>query len=321
MSAYNRLYRAVYIDNGKLPTYLPYAEKGKINLYYRVDTSSNKITQFGTNTTTMSRAVVRWFAGKDSADYVHDLNVVFLSATKTKKRMKSAFALLLKDNPQVLNKFITDDKYDFEEVEKIVHLYNTGEAYDGTYHGTEHYSGRSYLVTPKNDTVFCSIKNDYFTGKYMFKPTKSNDFTVIDSANAREFFSARDTAHFTLINVPGMPGKTFLKQLEKGKVNLYQKTDVSTTLTVKSLPSFLYISKGDAPLTPIMSGMYFPRHFDVRKYVQLKVFFNAIADNPGLSVACKNAFNVPEADKAEVMRSTIKSYNMVSLSNNETGKQ
>jgi len=86
-----------------------------------------------------------------------------------KKQLKNKFALLLKDNPQVLNKFTTDDDFDYGYIVKMVHLYNTGERYDRTSNRTISNSGRSYIVTSKNDTVYCSIKNDYFTGKYMFK--------------------------------------------------------------------------------------------------------------------------------------------------------
>jgi len=301
-----RLYRAVYIEGDKLPTYLIRVEKGTINLYYY-----SYYTQYGT--------VVKWFAGKDWADHVDDFNVVFLSETKTKKQLKNKFALLLKDNPQVLNKFTTDDDFDYGYIVKMVHLYNTGERYDRTSNGTISNSGRSYIVTPKNDTVYCSIKNDYFTGKYMFKLSKENTYTTIDSTNTGEFFYSRDTSHFVLVNEPGLPVKTFVKQLEKGRVNFYQKTLLSNDLVLKELQSNLYISKGNSPLTLIGSRPNSARKFEI-KYAQLKIFFDAIADNADLLLSFKKAIGNSATGKEDVIRYFIQNYNFLNTANSAPGQ-
>ena len=311
ISSLAELHHAVYIEADKLPTYLTCAEKGRINLYYYLQTVS-----VGKSTMT----VVKWFAGKDWADHADDFNVALLSETKTKKQRKSAFTLLLKDNPRVLNKFITDDDFSFEYIVKIVRLYNTGERYDETYNAARPFSVRNYIITQKNDTVFCRIKNDYFTGKYMFKPSGEENFITIDSAHAREFFYARDTSHFALVNEPGLPGKTFLKQLEKGRVNMYQKTLISDDLVLKELQSSLYISKGDGPLILISSRANSARKFEI-KYAQLKIFFDDIADNAGLLSSCKKALDRSEMNKDEVIRYFIQSYNDLYLANNKPRQQ
>jgi len=310
-----QLYRTVYINDDKIPEFLRVLENGTISLYQEIDKYYSSLYGPGPST------IENWLVGKNTDHVIYFKKSSFNFKGAGRGKRKAEFAALLADNKKVYDKFLADDDFSFNEIQNIVHLYNTGEPYDGTYNGIGHIFGRNYIITPKNDTVFCGIKNDYFSGNYIFKRSYADRYVTIDSTNAKEFFLARDTSHFVLTNEPGNSGKIFLKRLEKGRINLYQKIVMTNKPPVDGLQSFLYISKGDAPLTPIMSGMYFPRHFDVRKYVQLKVFFNAIADNPGLSVACENAFNVPEADKAEVMRSYIKSYNMVSLSNNETGKQ
>ncbi len=299
------LHRAVYIEGNKSPTYLTCAEKGRISLYYYLQ------TVYYNNTTS---TVVKWFAEKDWVDHVNDFNVVLLSETKTKKQRKSAFELLLKDNPQVLNKFITDDDFSFEYIAKIVHLYNTGERYDVTFNLARPISGRNYIITQKNDTVFCRIKNDYFTGKYMFKPAGEDNYIAIDSAYAREFFYARDTSHFALVKEPALPGKTFLKQLEKGRVNFYKKTQLSKDLVIKELQSSLYISKGDGPLVLISTRANSARKFEI-KYAQLKIFFDDIADNAGLLLSCKKALDTSEINKDEVIRYFIQNYNDLYLAN------
>jgi len=320
------LYRAVHINNSKSKGYLAYAEKGRINLYYRVVTNTATYNAFsnysnnGFHTTSGYGNSVEWFAGKDSDDYVRDFYPVFLSANKTKKQMKDEFALWLKDNPRVLDKFINDDKFSFDDIQKIVHLYNTGEVYDGEYNGTQRISGRNYIVTPKNDTVYCRIRNDYFTGKYMFQPSKNDDFTAIDTLNTREFFYARDTSHFAPVHAPGLPGRVFLKQVEKGRVNLYQQKIVSDDRDKKEIKSLWYINKANGPLLLIASRANRLRKFELQ-YRHINDFFNAIGDNPGLLVSSKKAFNKPDVNTEELIRYYIKSYNLTYLSNSETGKQ
>jgi hypothetical protein len=331
-----RLCGAVYINDKKSTIYyLAYAEKGTINLYYYYTDGSRypgwptyvsphvyNGTHYGRGAFGLGvtgRAQIIWYVGKGSDNHVQDLNGPVSFSTKSRKEKKEDFALLLKDNPEVYNKFLTPEYYNLDHIQEIVHLYNTGERYDGTSDGAPLIPDRSYIITQKNDTVFCRIRNDYFTGKYMFKLAKQDNFNVIDSANAREFFYARDTSHFALVNEPGVPNKVFLKQLEKGKVNFYQKTQLSNDLVKKELQSSLYISKGDGLLILISTRANSARKFEI-KSAQLNVFFNTIADNKDLLSSCKKALDASDMTKDEVIRFFIQNYNSLYLADSNTGR-
>jgi hypothetical protein len=115
------LYHAVYIDSNKKPTFLPVLEKGKISLYYQVfETYSSR---YGTTST------VSWFAGKNS-DHVETIKTTGLNLSgKSRAERRLDFSKLLMDNKAVYDKFIADDKFGFDDVRNIVHLYNTGKPF------------------------------------------------------------------------------------------------------------------------------------------------------------------------------------------------
>ena len=317
-----RLYRAVYIDDKKSQIYLAYAEKGAICLYYEVtdgslihirirgETQYNNVNNilFGGN------VKIIWYIGKGPDNHVNSFKGLIVTGTDRKNEV----APLLKDNPRVYDKFVNENDFSYEKIDKIVHLYNTGERYDGTSDGAPLVANRSYIITQKNDTVFCRIRNDYFTGKYMFKPSGEDNYLTIDSANAREFFYARYTSYFALVDEPGVSNKVFLKQLEKGKVNFYQKTQLSNDLVKKELQSSLYISKGDGPLILISTRANSARKFEI-KSARLKVFFDAIADNAGLLSSCKKALDASDMTKDEVIRFFIQNYNSLYLADSKPG--
>jgi len=315
----NELYRAVYINNYKVPNRLQVIENGKISLYQILETSDSFHAATPTfNSYSTTHTATTWYVGKGS-DHVKILKFNGLTFENTRAERKADFAKLLVDNKNVYDKFDAEDDFSFSGIQKIVHLYNTGEAYDGIYHGTEHYAGRNYIVTPKNDTIYCSIRNDYFTRKYMFKTGINDNFIAIDTLNTSEFFRARDTSHFVPVHVPGLPDKAFLKQVEKGSINLYQQAVISNDRDRKEIKSLWYINKGNGPLLLIASRAGRARRFELL-YRHINDFFKAIGDNPGLLASSKKAFNAPDINTEELIRYYIKSYNSTYLTNNETGK-
>lgn len=111
------LYRAVYIDNDKRPSFLLAIEKGKISLYQIMNTVSSP---YGSTTTTT------WYIGKGS-DYVKEFKFNGIGLKNSRAERKAEFAKLLIDNKSVYDKFIAEDKFSFKQIKNIVHLYDTGE--------------------------------------------------------------------------------------------------------------------------------------------------------------------------------------------------
>ena len=146
--------------------------------------------------------------GKGS-DYVHDFKGNGLNLGKTRAERKTDFANMLIDNKNVYEKFLADDKFSFEQIRNIIHLYNTGEQYRDL--EPVRSSAMDYVITPQNDTVHGRINNDFFKGYFTFKENNKSDFIKIDSSVAKEFFYAIENANFILKALPGQSSKEFVK--------------------------------------------------------------------------------------------------------------
>ena len=121
----NTLCRAVYRPGDRLPYFMTVVERGKIDLYeenyeYVLTRTSGITNNYSTST---------WYIAKGtdtvkvlkSSDF--SVSAIFL---KSKKSRENIFADMIKDNKDVYDKYIADDKFNFGQIRYLVHLYNTG---------------------------------------------------------------------------------------------------------------------------------------------------------------------------------------------------
>lgn len=112
--------RAVIVNGKNKLEFLKVVENGIISLY--------EVVYNNTSPNGFSTSSVQWFIGKGS-NKVTDFKSSTIYLGKSRKDRKSYFAELLKDKPQVYDKCMTDDKFSFDEIRNLVHLYNTGMPY------------------------------------------------------------------------------------------------------------------------------------------------------------------------------------------------
>jgi hypothetical protein len=91
--------------------FMTVVESGKINLYELI-TDYNNVTITG------------WYASKGT-----DTAILIKETGLTGNRKRRDFEALIADNKAVYEKYTTDDKFGFDKIRKLVHLYNTGEPY------------------------------------------------------------------------------------------------------------------------------------------------------------------------------------------------
>jgi len=118
-------YRRVFYDyktflqRNKL-WFMTVVESGKINLYQMIVTT----TSYGANGAMYSNSTTDWFASKGT-----DTAILLKGALFGRQKRKNEFADLLADNKAVYDKYIAEDKFGFDEIQNLVHLYNTGGPY------------------------------------------------------------------------------------------------------------------------------------------------------------------------------------------------
>ena len=98
-------------------------ESGKINLYD--ETTKNMIP--GPNGMSFNGSTTQLYAAKGS-DSVKELEYSQFGAIQfnSKKDRMNVLAEMLKDNKDVYDKFIAGNKFSFDQIKYLVHLYNTG---------------------------------------------------------------------------------------------------------------------------------------------------------------------------------------------------
>ncbi|MGZ3872090.1 MAG: hypothetical protein ACXVJD_04195 [Mucilaginibacter sp.] len=124
------LYRAVPKSNNTSHAFMKVLENGKISLYEDVVQSPSSGVAPGFSMS-VSSSTTTWYAGKGTT--VKEIKISDFSLGvlfhKSKKDRKNDFSQLIADNKDVYDKFNRDEKFDFNEIRNIVHLYNTGEPY------------------------------------------------------------------------------------------------------------------------------------------------------------------------------------------------
>jgi hypothetical protein len=97
-------------------------EDGKINLYEMIVTTTTP----GMNGASYSNSNTEWYVSKGT-----DTAMILKGKLFGREKRKNDFAELLADNKAVYDKYMSDDKFGFDEIRNLVHLYNTGEPYKG----------------------------------------------------------------------------------------------------------------------------------------------------------------------------------------------
>lgn len=113
--------RVVFMGHKSKADFMTVIENGKISLYEIV---YNHYSQYSNQSTT------EWYVGK-SSDRVLALktsDLLFLG--KARKERKDDFSDMLKDKPEVYEKYMAEDKFSFSAIRNLVHLYNTGHTLD-----------------------------------------------------------------------------------------------------------------------------------------------------------------------------------------------
>lgn len=108
------LKRVVFMGDKTKSDFLEVVENGSISLY--------KIVYNNGKTST-----VEWYVGKAS-DRVSALKTSGLFLGKSRKDRKDDFAEMLQDKPEVYNKYMAENKFSFNAIQNLVHLYNTGKS-------------------------------------------------------------------------------------------------------------------------------------------------------------------------------------------------
>jgi len=117
-----KIYRKVYRDGSAKPVFMVVIEKGKIGLYELIHTNTT-MGYGGAMTTTSTRD---WYVGKNS-DNVTGFKSSGIFLGKSRQSRKDLLAEMLKDKPEIYNKYMADDKFSFKQIRNLIHLYNTGE--------------------------------------------------------------------------------------------------------------------------------------------------------------------------------------------------
>ncbi|PTR01367.1 hypothetical protein C8P68_101601 [Mucilaginibacter yixingensis] len=116
--------RAVYTGNSKRPTFMVVIEDGPITLYEDVNTYYNA----GTGVSTSTR---NWFWSQKSSNQAEPLKTSALSiGSKSREERMHDFAELLREKHEIYEAFISQKSFSFNQIQKLVHWYNTGEKMD-----------------------------------------------------------------------------------------------------------------------------------------------------------------------------------------------
>lgn len=113
-------YRKIYASKGTLFAHdlmMAVLERGKISLY-----QTSVMVNGVTNTL--------WYATKksDTGIYIKTNAIAIISGTRKGKKI---FITYLADNKPIQDKYIADDNPDIDEIQRLIHWYNTGEQISG----------------------------------------------------------------------------------------------------------------------------------------------------------------------------------------------
>lgn len=139
---------------------------------------------------------------------------------------------------------------------------------------------KDYVINKKHDTIYCDIKTNVVSGDLKYQPNGQDKYTIIDSDNVIEYYTAADSSTYVFKKLPGPnPGSHFLNWIEKGKINLYEQ-EVYTGANGEAT-TFWYAAKGEGALALIKVSGVVTGDIGQRKERRM-AFMKMIADFPAL---------------------------------------
>ncbi|MDO3626179.1 hypothetical protein [Mucilaginibacter sp. BT774] len=170
-----------------------------------------------------------------------------------------------------------------------------------------------YIISLKNDTIKCHL-GSRFSGKLTYKVDGAHRAKPFDADSVNGFYRSEDSSFFVPRRLPGADKLTFLRLLERGKINLYEKN----ASNANSISFFWYVSKNNDSLKFIKigtTGIYIGSSRKSRE----QVFMNLIADNPALLDKYKEERKSTNYN-FELIEFYVKLYNDGFLENQKTSK-
>ena len=286
--------------------FVKWVKRGKVNLYAREMTYST--TNPGTGMMVNSGSYLNYYASKGND------NLTLLSSPTvfgTGKYRRKPFLDLFSDDIILQERFKNTIKeaYNDSTIVSCIEEYNKEYALVNS-------NVLDYLITKKNDTVKCRIK--YESGEYLYKATEKSDYVKIDSAYTKGYFYARENIYFTLIAIPGQNSREFIKWLERGTINLFERTSDGDAQH-QGIKYYWYISKNNGNLIPIKINAAY--EYDLRKHKdQLVAFKNAISDDKNLLTEFNESFKDADSNTDVAIKYYIQQYNKNYLKSDKTGK-
>ncbi len=293
----------------KYQGFVKWIERGRINLYTRevAYSSMNAGTGMVNGGTT-----TYYYASKGDGD----LTLMSPLVGPRKYREKVFFDLFSDD-------IILQEK--FKNARKSDHsgsfTYDCIEEYNKAYARIDSIGSNAwdYIVTKKNDTVRCRLKYDFLTGNYLYRAKDKNDYVKIDSSYINGYFNAVDNITFKLITLPEQNKKEFVKWLEKGTVNLFERTELVGDTGDRSVKYYWYVNKNNEHLISIKIKAEYV--YDLRTHKdQLAAFRSVISDDKNLLAEFNNNFKDADPNTDNAIRYYVQQYNEKHLTGNKTGR-
>jgi hypothetical protein len=282
-------------------------ESGKINLYELITSTTSQ----GANGAMYSASNTEWYVSKGT-----DTAILIKGNLLARQKRKNEFADLLADNKTVYDKYMTEDKFSFDQIRYIVRLYNIGEL-NKELEPVNRFA-KDYVITHTNDTILCKIKADTSSGSYLYEAKGANDYNKIDSTYVNEFFLSFDKIKFKLKALPGQNNREFVKCIEKGRINLFELTRSIGEQDKPILKYYWYVNKGAGSLIAIKIDANY--NYDIRSHKELLAAFrNIISDNKDILSNFNYDLQYVNTNTDAIIRSYISNYNK-EYSENQTGK-
>lgn len=161
----------------------------------------------------------------------------------------------------------------------------------------------NYVITNKGDTIHCELIKGLF-GKVRYQPVTATDgkYIKVTPKEIKTYYFAKDSSTYAAVALPGNTDAEYLKWVEQGKINLYEKVTTSTSGYVTSYNYFWYVSKDGSPLKELKSNTMFN---DGGRKVRKGIFMDMIADDAPLL----DKFNAEDKFSFEQLQTYVHQYN------------
>ena len=142
-------------------------------------------------------------------------------------------------------------------------------------------SGQDYIITQKNDTVFCQLKRALISKVVKYRINPKGKYTSVDKTEVKEYFFSNDSTTWILKPIPETNDQVYIQWLEKGRINLYEYIETSYGYNGRSSQvyynTYQYADKDNDTLKLIHSNGLFASNKKGKK-----IFERFLADNAHL---------------------------------------